>query len=177
MRNFTNIMTIVFGILTISCSTENSKTPKPQKTAVSKETVKQKSQETTAFKDTLNQKSPEKKTGESNVIEDAFTFNVPKQFQTKINLKTTPLLKDANGQIKVPNISIQDFNGKTSIFLSVGNDKFVLRHIEVKQRNDIHSIVEKNVLENEAIVTNGVQQLSKALMRVMSGSGGHGHSH
>ena len=108
-------------------------------------------------------------------VRNATSFQIPKQYQVEMGLKTAALSKDGDGFIRVPNSSIQDFGGKNAIFMDLGDNSFALRFIQVKRKRDAYSLVETNVLANESVVTEGSQKLKIGLMRAMSGHQGHDH--
>lgn len=107
-------------------------------------------------------------------VRNEVTFTVPREFQREMGLTTAALTATDGGLVKVPNASIQDLNGVVAVFISLENDQFGLRVIEVEQNEGEYSLVESNVLEDEMVVTEGSGMLKMGLLRSM---GGRGHSH
>jgi hypothetical protein len=116
-------------------------------------------------------------------VKNEKVFAIPARQQQLLGLKTTKLVKDAKGSLQVSNTSIQNINGKSAIFISLDNNKFALRYIKVDEKKAKYSLVSKNVLEHELVVTDGATKLKAGVIRMLSGahggnsscSGGHGH--
>ena len=108
-------------------------------------------------------------------VKNELSFNVPKQYQVRMRLETAALSRDGDGFIRVPNSSIQVLDGKDAIFIDIGDDNFALRLIQVKEKKDAYSLVARNVLENERVVTEGSLKLENGLIQSMAGHEGHNH--
>ena len=108
-------------------------------------------------------------------VKNALSFNVPKQYQVGMRIETAALSRDGDGFIRVPNSSIQVLDGKDAIFIDIGDDNFALRLIQVKEKKDAYSLVARNVLENERVVTEGSLKLENGLIQSMAGHEGHNH--
>lgn len=123
-------------------------------------------------KETVEKKEKTEKAAVKNVI----IFEVPEKQQKLMGLKTAKLSKNDKGSVMVPNVCIQEINGKTVILLSLGDNKFALREIKVDEKQDKNSLVTKNINEGETVITDGAAKLKAGVERMMSGHH-HGHTH
>lgn len=165
----------VIGMLVVACSKNDS---------TNESNLESKAESKTEQKENVNsvekgstKEDPPTRTSVTNETE----FNVPAQFIVQTGLTTVPLTRNDDGKIQIPNASILDFNGNSSIFIRLDNNKFALRFISVIEKKETYSLVDANVLEAEKVVTVGALQLMNGLARSHSGHSGHsshrGHSH
>ncbi len=166
---------IVTGFLVFACSKKDSTNKsdletKPESNTEQKENV-----------NTMGQDSPKKDSTMTKSVKNETEFDVPLQFVEQTGITSEPLTRSDDGKIQIPNASVQDFNGNSSVFISLGDNKFALRFINIIEKNDSHSLTDANVLEAEMVVTVGAPLLKNGLLRMQSGHTGHsdhrGHSH
>jgi hypothetical protein len=155
------LVIVVIGLSTGSIAGENCKSGTKQQAAA-------KCQSGTAKKAGTQSKPV--------IVKNEKVFAIPAKQQKMLGVKTVKLAKDAKGLLQVPNTSIQNIQGKTAIFLSLGENKFALRYIKVDKKKAKYSLVSKNVLEHEIVVTDGAAKLKAGVLRMLSNSH-KGHAH
>ncbi len=112
----------------------------------------------------------------TNTVKNEKVFAIPAKQQKMLGLKTVKLAKTEQGLILVPNSALQQIKGQTVIFLRLDSTKFALRYIKIDEKKDQHSLVAKNVLKGELVVTDGSAKLKTGIVRMQSGAHSGGGS-
>ncbi len=125
MKIYVNLLILFIAVFLPFCSSKE-----PQK----KEAVKP------VLKKTEERKTPPV-SNENTPVKNEVTFNVPQEFQVKMGLKTEAISKNSDGNYLIPKSSIEKFNGRSAIFISMGDSKFgLIFGLEKHQRRNCSTV-------------------------------------
>jgi hypothetical protein len=114
-------------------------------------------------------------------------FQLPKNIQDMFKLTSTSLEKNEDDYFIVPTECVQEFGGKSVVFIELGNDEFAVREVNVKMTVEENSLVMDNLTTGEMVVVNGASLIRDGLVRQLEnkqkgsnkghshGKGGHSH--